>query len=297
LYPALDVVGPDAEFLLAAVDECSPLALEEHGTILTLYFSTATDRERARGAILRQFPDANATSREVDDGDWARRSQQNLQPVTVGRVTIAPPWAAPNLQPVTSDPQPPTSNLQPLFVIIEPSMGFGTGHHATTRLCLAALQTLDLTGAFVLDVGTGSGVLAMAARRFGAREVVGIDTDPDAIRSAVESLQLNPDLDHVNFELGDLTAWPASPRGREPADVVTANLTGALLVRGGNVLIDSVRPGGHLIISGAMRTQEREVVAVFEKRARIVSITSEDEWVGLVLRRAGRTLFDAGRTL
>jgi protein-L-isoaspartate O-methyltransferase len=125
-------------------------------------------------------------------------------------------------------------------------------------LCLAALQALDLSGLSVLDVGTGSGVLAIAARLLGAQEAIGVDRDPDAVRSATENLALNPAADSVRFEVGDL--WSASVKD---ADVVTANLTGALLARSASRLLGLVRSGGTLIVSGLQVGERSDVVHAF----------------------------------
>jgi ribosomal protein L11 methyltransferase len=158
-------------------------------------------------------------------------------------------------------------------------MGFGTGHHATTRLCLAALQAIDLRGQVMLDIGTGSGVLAMAAERLGAARATGIDSDPDAIQSARENLELNPEIRSVSFALADLavTAPPA-------ADVVTANLTGALLVRSARTVLGAVRPGGTLILSGLLSHERDEVCAAFAP-AVVVWEREEDGWIGLAMKK------------
>ena len=152
-------------------------------------------------------------------------------------------------------------------------MGFGTGHHATTRLCLAALQTLDLSGAFVLDVGTGSGILAIAAVRLGAVGAFGLDDDPDAIQSATENLALNPEARNVQFEVGNLMG------GSLPhADIVIANLTGALLVRAALSLLAAVSPGGALVVSGILDTEEHTVRQAFSN-ARVSRRQNEEQWV------------------
>jgi ribosomal protein L11 methyltransferase len=158
-------------------------------------------------------------------------------------------------------------------------MGFGTGHHATTRLCLAALQAVDVTGRVVLDAGTGSGILAIAADRLGAAHALGIDADADAIESARQNLALNPGAGRVAFELLDLISSPLPT-----ADVVTANLTGALLVRAAAALAGAVGRGGTLIVSGLLAHERDEVCRAFAGMP-VVWEREEDGWMGLAVKK------------
>lgn len=282
-HPALSVSSLDEGLVLAIVDDYSPTAAEQSGDSFTILFRERIHRDAAGSALARAFPSAIVTSREVDDEDWARRSQQNLRPVTVGQLTIfpTPQSPAPSLRPASQSAG--YGEAGPLSIVIQPSMGFGTGHHATTRLCLAALQAVNLNGAFVLDVGTGSGVLAIAAAKLGAARAVGIDNDPDAIQAARENLSLNPDVTGVSFELADFVVSGFSRTGDDAADVVTANLTGALLTREAPRLLEVVRPGGRLIVSGVLDSERDDVLGAFSD-VPLAWEASEDEWVALGLR-------------
>jgi ribosomal protein L11 methyltransferase len=164
-------------------------------------------------------------------------------------------------------------------------MGFGTGHHATTRLCLEALQRIPLEGAAVLDVGTGSGVLAIAADRLGAASVLGLDVDEDAIRSACENLALNPEVRHVTFDVVDIAQTVNSEITSGSRDVVTANLTGALLTRIAPDLLGMLRTGGWLILSGILASERDEVTGAFRESAEIVRASEDGEWVGLIVKK------------
>jgi ribosomal protein L11 methyltransferase len=297
LYPALSVTGADGELVLAVADDHSPTAAEQSGDSITIFFRDAGARDAARQAIAAAFPRAAIAPREVDDEDWARRSQENLQPITVGRLTVYPFLRDLRLLRRSPEPRAPSPEI-----VIQPSMGFGTGHHATTRLCLLALQREELAGRSVLDIGAGSGILAIAAARLGAARAVGIDHDPDAIHAARGNLALNPEATGVAFEvaeLADLTAGTTTATVRlkadttgttdvvsgfsrtwVTADIVVANLTGALLTREARRMLVAVRSGGRLIVSGLLAAERDHVMAAFHP-AEILWESREDEWVVL----------------
>jgi ribosomal protein L11 methyltransferase len=280
-WPAVDVTDPlDHDLTLAIVDDFTPTAAEPRGQTLRIFFQTATTRDAACAGLSAARYRAEPV--DVDDEDWARRSQENLKPITVGGITVVPSGP---LRP--SHPAPDTRHQAPGTIVIQPSMGFGTGHHATTRLCLHALQAIDLTNRFVLDVGTGSGILAIAAVRLGAARAVGIDRDADAIQAANENLLVNFGVEAVEFQIADLSAahLPA-------ADIVTANLTGAALIRSAARLLDLVRLDGLLIVSGLLEDERDDVVRAFGDAfaGRVLSDPPvvwehhEDGWVALAMK-------------
>jgi ribosomal protein L11 methyltransferase len=254
-YPALELTWPtrpdDAhlERLLAEIDVDGPTALEERDAGARVFFSSADLRRRAAIRIIALDPSATCTPIDVPDENWAERSQADLAPVTVGRLTVEP----------VDRPRERT----PEIIFIRPSMGFGTGHHASTRLCLALMQRISLRGRRVLDVGTGSGVLAIAACRLGAAGAVGIDHDQDALVAARESVDANGETATVTLLAFDLSAAAAIPGA--PFDVVVANLTGGLLVREAARLAGATARSGQLIASGFMTEEEDAVLSVFER--------------------------------
>lgn len=267
-WPALDVGrlggAPTAELqpdiFQAALTDFEVTAVEETaGDSWRVFFRDPSERDRAAAALSGAFPDLHLQPIDVPDDDWAARSQATLRAVRVGNILVAPPWDVPTV------------------ITIQPSMGFGTGHHATTRLCLAALQRIDLAGRTVIDVGTGSGVLAIAASLLGAGNVIGIDDDPDAIRAARENLALNPRARAI-LRVGDLrraqAAW---------ADVALANLTAGLLIAAAGPLRLLTGDGGRLILSGFQDHEAARVLAAYPDRA-VEHRAQEDEWVCVTIR-------------
>jgi ribosomal protein L11 methyltransferase len=279
-YPAIDVQGDSPELVLASVDELGPTAAEERGQILRVFFASPGARDAAQALLAAT---CTVTPVDVPDDDWARRSQENLKSVTVGGITILPDRPDRLDRPDGPDPPDPPGRLDrptpPTAIVIRPSMGFGTGHHATTRLCLRALQAVDVNGRAVLDIGTGSGVLAIAAARLGAAGALGIDNDPDAVESARENLTLNPEAHRISFECADLMAQPLPW-----ADLVLANLTGSLLARAAPALLAAIGSGGILIVSGLLAHQRDHVCGSFAAAA-IVWEQEEDGWVGIAFRK------------
>jgi ribosomal protein L11 methyltransferase len=231
--------------------------------LLVGWFASAEAAQAARGAV-------GGSVAEVPDEDWGEGWKKDFRPLDVGRVRVRPSWI---------DERPPAGTVE---VVLDPGMAFGTGSHPTTALCLAALSDrLGVRpGASVLDVGTGSGLLAIAARKLGASRVAANDEDPVAVEVARENAARNG----VDLEL------TGAPVEEIPGsfEVVVANILANVLVSLAPALAAKVARGGVLFLSGILGPQEDEVRRA-HVAAGLVPLRAADrrdgEWSLLALER------------
>ncbi len=219
-------------------------------------------------------------TRVVHEEDWAHAWKAHFPVLRVGRrLVVRPTWRRHRRAPGD------------VVLALDPGMAFGTGLHPTTRLCLAGIEAWADAGRFaagsahhggprLLDVGCGSGILAIAAGLFGAEELVGLDTDP----IAVEASQANARRNRLGRRL---TARQGSlPSGQPPFDLVLANLIASLLIALAEPLAAELRPGGRLLASGIFVDREAEVRSAFEAAGlAVVGRSAEGDWVALEAAR------------
>lgn len=234
-------------------------------------------REEADGivAILKRFP-LETSVEDLMDADWIAMSLSGLPPVRAGRFFV---YGAHDGGKVPAD----TVNLR-----IEAGAAFGTGHHGTTVGCLEAFEDV-LAGegapAKVLDVGTGTGVLGIAAARTGSEIVVGTDIDEPSVRISAENAEING-AKATFVEDGDLTH--AAVRGPAPYDLAFANILARPLIELAGPIDALLRPGAHAILSGLLRSQEEEVLAAWTPLGFSVErVIHHDAWSALLLRKRG----------
>lgn len=211
--------------------------------------------------------------------DYAGMSRQAFQPLHIGPFLIRPTWSA-----------APPGDAGQIILSIDPRMSFGTGHHATTRLALGLLPRLVQRAARVLDVGTGTGILAMAAAKLGASQVWAIDTDPQAVKEAEENARNNGVAGQIISLVGSLKVVQA--RG---FDLVMANMEAARLGAVLPGLVAHAREEARILLSG-IRTSERQPMLAMARQFSLVPVeeASENSWWAVVLMseqlQVGQTL-------
>ena len=204
----------------------------------------------------------------ISERDWNESWKKKLQPIDVGKLfSILPPWAK--------------ERSDRINLIIDPGMAFGTGHHQTTQTCLLLIEKYShqCSKKRFLDVGTGTGILAICASKLGFIEAVGVDTDPLAVDAAVRNIRLN-NLENISVKGGDIAAVDGK------FDFVAANLLSDIIIAIAPQLADRVREHGIILLSGMISGQEEEIGVLMEKLGlKCLEQFADGIWVSLVLQQ------------
>lgn len=269
---------------LGDVSSAEPDALETAVTV-KIYIPEDEDSPRLRRRIEevlyflgRLYPIPPPTFRQLAEEDWANAWKAHYHPFRIGRrIWIQPSW----LEAAADD----AAGMQPGDVVLtlDPGMAFGTGLHPTTQMCLQALETVVTPGCSVLDVGTGSGILAIAAAKLGAASLLAVDVDAQAVKTAVANAGLNQ-VRQLEVRQGTLRETV----GERPWDVAVVNILApviaALLAE--DQLLHYVSPQGYLILSGIIDEQAPMVeTAVNEANGQICQTLWVGDWVTYIVKR------------
>lgn len=222
---------------------------------------------------LRGVSDVRVTS--LQEEDWANAWKEHFQVHKIGdRVVIRPPWR---------DYEPTDDEI---VIELDPGMAFGTGLHPSTRLSMLGTEDVVKPGDTVLDVGTGSGILAIAAAKLGASKVDTVDVESVAVRATRENADRNGVGDLVAVEQGSV--GPDQPFWGEQYDIVLANIIARVLIELCEAIVAHTKPGGAIVLAGIIESREQDVIDAYAARgAEVVTRRTQDDWVSLVLKRAG----------
>jgi ribosomal protein L11 methyltransferase len=210
------------------------------------------------------------TTRHIQEQNWNADWEKTIRPIHVSeRTVITPSW------------HPYEAAPGELVLTIDPKMSFGTGYHESTRLILRLLEQNIRTGDSVLDMGTGTGVLAIAAIKLGAADATGVDVDEWSYDNACENIRLNHVEDRITIRKGDITATPDGP-----FTLILANIQRTVLLEMLPVLVRRLRAGGRLLLAGLLR-DDREIMVeqLGHEGMTLLDEVSENEWIALAARR------------
>lgn len=268
-----DADTPDEQAILEPGVGETPIWPE---VVLSALFEAGSDADRVL-AMLEAFDDglelSSASFREVDDQDWERAWLDQFQPMRFGTRTWIVPW---------NHALPTEAGDDAAIIRLDPGLAFGSGTHPTTALCLEWLDALAAQGALadvdVLDYGCGSGILALAALKLGARHATGIDNDPQAITATTDNAQRNEVGERLQAFLPD-----AAPAHRYP--VVLANILASALDALAPRIAAHVAPGGRIALSGILPDQAPDLLARYGEWFDELAVTRREEWVRIDGRR------------
>jgi ribosomal protein L11 methyltransferase len=239
---------------------------------LKALFDSDIARDRVLDSLRAVGKDASDAHFEViADGAWEREWLKDFKPMRFGQgLWICPGGQMPSDESRLSDHE----SRPPCIITLDPGLAFGTGTHPTTALCLDWLDGHDVRGQRVIDFGCGSGILAIAAAKLGAREVIAVDIDPQALQATVDNARRNGVENRI--AVSSVEEIPSTS-----ADVVLANILAEPLKTLAPRFGELVKPGGRIVLSGILALQARDVAEQYEPWFDIAPTTLRDDWARL----------------
>lgn len=271
------VSAPYQEMLIAELLDMDFYGFEQFDDRIEAYIDTKrfddVNREQIE-QILSLHPEApDFEIEEIEERNWNSDWEKGIQPLEVGPFFIRPTWS--NKEP----------GIDQILMEIDPKMSFGTGYHETTRLMLKQLASLDLTGKKVLDAGTGTGVLGIAALKLGAASVFAFDIDPWSIRNASENALINSVSDQFEIREGGAEVIPETE-----FDLAAANINRNEIIRILPILKKAVAENGHILLSGLLKTDKDKVLKkIKELKLKYINEVSENEWILIQLLKPAKS--------
>jgi ribosomal protein L11 methyltransferase len=259
----------DLQTVIDAMFAAGSLGVQEDGSAAVTHFPPGTSLSEIERAILAVDPDARISSAPAPKVTW-NEWRASVGSHRMGRIVIAPPWIAGQSYPGT------------IYVIVEPAMGFGTGEHATTRGVVRLMQQVEMPDV-VADLGAGSAVLSISAAKLGAKRVIAVELDHDAIGNAEENVAANHAQDAVTVVEGDASLILPLVA---PVGLVLANIISSVLLTLLPVIRDSLMLSGHAILSGILADEREMMLDVLEESGwKMISEDTEEGWWSVLIAR------------
>lgn len=240
-----------------------------HNTVVMGLFDASTDMDKVLAYLQKIHPDKTNMRyklEQLEDKDWEREWMDNFHPMKFGeKLWICPSWR--------DVPDPDAVN-----VMLDPGLAFGTGTHPTTALCLTWLDGLDLADKTVVDFGCGSGILSLAALKLGAKKVIGIDIDPQALQASKENAKRNGVEDRLELYL-------PKDQPELKAEVVVANILAGPLRELAPTIISFVATDGVVALSGVLEEQAKQLQEIYGQWCAMDKVAVKEEWVRLSGKR------------
>lgn len=275
-----------------AVEEvrATPTGGDSHAPVITVRcYVTSRDLEKSRDAIhqglwhlSRLLPIAEPRFRTLTERDWMEAWREHYPVIHIGsRIVIVPAWR--RYEPQDGE----------VVLVVDPGMAFGTGLHPSTQLCLAALETYLRPGDSALDVGTGTGILSIAAAKLGAGAIVAMDIESAAVEAATANVAANGLAERVDIRLASVVPvrgpWGSTPDVIDSGtyDLLLVNIIAEVIAEMAPVLLRLARPGGTIITSGIIAEREHLVEGAFSGRAEVIDRRQDGDWVSITYRVPG----------